>query len=163
VFPLGLLPLPDTGSGPASLAKRNLLRSMQLGLPSGQDVARAMGVRPLRDDQILIGKATGDPEDTVAITAVAPSFAGKAPLWNYILAEATASAFYVHDGRIDGEQIAPMRLGRVGGRIVAETFVGLMAVDRSSVLYHPFFRPDRAFTTNGRFGFRELIRAVILN
>jgi hypothetical protein len=163
VFPLGLLPLPDTGSGPASLAKRNLLRSMQLGLPSGQDVARRMGIRPLRDDQILIGKATGDAEDTVAITEVSPSFAGKAPLWTYILAEGTASAFKVHDGHIDGEQIAPMRLGPVGGRIVAETFVGIMAVDRSSVLYNPFFRPDPAFVKDGRFGFRELIRSVLVN
>src|SRR5262249_6307272 len=39
VFPLSLLPLPDTGTGPASLSKRNLLRSIQLGLPSGQSVA----------------------------------------------------------------------------------------------------------------------------
>jgi hypothetical protein len=163
VFQLGLLPLPETGSGPASLAKRNLLRSMQLGLPSGQDVARRMGVRPLRDDQILIGKATGDAEDAMAITEVAPSFAGKAPLWTYILAEGTASAFNVRDGQIHGEQIAPMRLGPVGGRIVAETIVGIMAVDRSSVLYNPFFRPDPAFVRNGRFGFRELIRAVLVN
>jgi hypothetical protein len=163
VFPLGLLPLPETGSGPASLAKRNLLRSMQLGLPSGQAVARAMGVRPLRDDQILIGKASGDPEDTEALSMLSRSFAGKAPLWTYILAESTAEAFNVHDGHIDGPQIAPMRLGRVGGRIVAETFVGIMAVDRSSVLYQPFFKPDPAFTNRGRFGFRELIRAVISN
>jgi hypothetical protein len=160
VFPLSLLPLPETGTGPASLIKRSLLRSMQLGLPSGQDVARAMGLRPLRDDQILIGKATGDAEDTVAINAVAPSFAGKAPLLTYILAESTAAAFNVHGGHIDGAQIAPIRLGRVGGRIVAETLVGVMAADRSSVLYNPLFRPDPAFTANGQFGFRELIRAV---
>jgi hypothetical protein len=162
VFPLSLLPLPDTGTGPASLAKRNLLRSMQLGLPSGQDVARAMGLTPLRDDQILVGKATGDPEDTVALAQLAPGFAGKAPLWTYILAEGTAGAFNVHDGHIDGPQIAPVRLGPVGGRIVAETFVGVMAADRSSVLYNPFFRPDPAFTRYGRFGFRELIRAVLV-
>ena len=163
VFPLSLLPLPETGAGPASLAKRNFLRSMQLGLPSGQDVARTMGFRPLRDDQILIGKATGDPADTVAIRTVGAGFAGKAPLWTYVLAEATAGAFNVHDGHIDGPQIAPMRLGPVGGRIVTETFVGLMMIDRSSVLYKPWFYPDRAFSRNGRFGFRELIRAVTMN
>jgi hypothetical protein len=160
VFPLSLLPLPDTGSGPASLSKRNLLRSVQVGLPSGQAVAQAMGLRPLRDDQILIGKATGDPADAEAITSVAPGFAGKAPLWTYMLAEATASAYNVHDGHIDGAQRAPMRLGPVGQRIVAETFVGLMAVDRSSVLFDPTFRPEPAFTRNNQFGFRELIRAV---
>ena len=122
-----------------------------------------MGITPLRDDQILIGKATGEAEDTVAINAVAAGFAGKAPLWNYVLAEATAGAFTVHDGRIDGAQIAPMRLGPVGGRIVAETFVGLMLVDHSSVLYDATFSPNRAFTRNGRFGFRELIRVVTSN
>jgi len=88
VFPLGLLPLPETGAGPASLARRNLLRSMQLGLPSGQDVARAMGVKPLRDDQILIGKAVepeaGQEAESQPITGIARSFAGKAPLWTYI-------------------------------------------------------------------------------
>ena len=88
-------------------------------------------------------------------------FAGKAPLWTYVLAEATASAFKVHDGRIDGAQIAPMRLGPVGGRIVTETFVGLLAADPRSVLYDSSFRPDPAFARNGQFGFRELIRAVI--
>jgi len=108
----------------------------------------------------LIGKATGDPADTQPISAVAPGFAGKAPLWMYILAESTASAFNVHDGQIDGVQIAPMRLGLVGGRIVAETFIGLMVADRSSVLYAPFFQPDPALVNQGRFGFRELIRAV---
>ena len=34
-------------------------------LPSGQDVARAMGVTPLTDDKILIGKFTGDKADIV--------------------------------------------------------------------------------------------------
>jgi hypothetical protein len=160
VFPLSQLPLGDAGTGPTSLAQRNLLRSMQLGLPSGQDVARTMGAQVLRDDQILIGKATGDAEDTVAITAVDPSFAGKAPLWTYILAEATAGSFNVHDGRIDGPQKAPIRLGPVGGRIVAETFIGLMAADSSSVLYDPNFRPLAGFTRNGQFGFRDFIRVV---
>jgi hypothetical protein len=160
VFPLSLLPLPDTGTGPANLAKRNLLRSQQLGLPSGQAVAQAMGIQPLRDDQILIGKATGDPADTVAIITVSPGFAGKAPLWTYVLAEATANAYPVRDGHIVGPQRAPMRLGPIGQRIVAETFVGLMAADTSTVLYDPTFRPDPTFVRNNQFGFRDLIRAV---
>jgi hypothetical protein len=36
----------------ASLAVRNLLRSETLGLPSGQDVARKIGERPLSDEQL---------------------------------------------------------------------------------------------------------------
>src|SRR5205823_14630636 len=32
---------------PSNLAQRNLLRGLAMGLPSGQDVARAMGVEPV--------------------------------------------------------------------------------------------------------------------
>ncbi len=159
VFPLSLLPAGAAGAGPNVLVKRSLLRAVQFGLPSGQDVARAMGAKPLSDAQILIGKATGEPEDTESITEVAPGFAGKAPLFTYILAEAISSAFKVHDGKIEGAQVSPMRLGPVGGRIVAETFVGLMLADRSSFLFRSF-RPRKDLSDNGRFGFRELIKAV---
>ena len=34
-------------------------------LPNGQDIARAMGLIPLEDNQILIGKFTGDPADII--------------------------------------------------------------------------------------------------
>ena len=131
---LSLLPLPVSSAGPADLGLRNLLRSSQLGLPSGQDVARAMGIQPLRDDQILVGKATGDAVDAVAINTISPAFIGKAPLWVYVLAESTATAYTVRDGAIVGKQRAPFRLGPVGGRIVAETFVGLLASDPNSIL-----------------------------
>ena len=131
---LSLLPLPVSSAGPADLGLRNLLRSSQLGLPSGQDVARAMGITPLRDDQILVGKATGDAADAVAINTISPAFAGKTPLWVYVLAEATATAYTVRNGAIVGKQRAPFQLGAVGGRIVAETFVGLLASDPHSIL-----------------------------
>ena len=160
VHPLSLLPLGDAGTCPTSLAERNLLRSIQLGLPSGQAIARQMGVPVLRDDQILIGKATGDAEDAVPISAVGNSFKGNAPLWTYVLAEATTTAYNVHDGRIDGPQKAPTRLGPVGGRIVAETFAGLLLADTSSLVYNLSFRPDPDFSRNGQFGFRDIIRAV---
>ena len=123
------LPGPAAGSASTVLATRNILRGQQIGLPSGQDVARAMGVTPLRDDQILIGPALGSSNRTTqAITSVSPSFAGKAPLWTYILAEA---AFENHNKQVANGAILtnarrdPERLGPVGGRIVAETFVGL--------------------------------------
>ena len=131
---LGLLPLPVSSAGPADLAKRNLLRSVQLSMPSGQNVARSMGVRPLPDDQILVGKATGSAADALAITTVSPEFADNAPLWTYILAESVASAYRVRDGHIVGPQVRPFRLGPVGGRIVAETIVGLLSSDQASIL-----------------------------
>ena len=161
VFQLSLLPGPEVGTGPTSLAERNLLRANQLGLPSGQDVARAMGVRPLADSQILVGKAADEDGESRVITDVSPAFAGKAPLWTYVLAESVASTFRIENGRIVGAQLRPFRLGPVGGRIVAETLVGLMAVDPLSVVRVPLFRPDRDFTgPGGRFGFRDLIKAA---
>lgn len=134
---LSLLPLPVSSAGPADLAKRNLLRSVQLSLPTGQDVARAMGVRPLPDDQILVGKATGDAADAVSITTISPEFAGKAPLWTYVLAESVAGAYKVRNGSIVGQQVRPYRLGPVGGRIIAETIVGLLSSDPASILNTP--------------------------
>src|SRR5207249_6872563 len=57
VAPLSVLPAAVAPDKPPSLAQRNLLRSFELGLPTGQRVAKAMGVIPLTDDQIIIGKA----------------------------------------------------------------------------------------------------------
>ena len=163
VFPLSLLPLGAAGTGPTSLAHRNLLRGQQVGLPTGQAVARAMGVRPLRADQILVGKATDDEADAVPIATIAPALAKRTPLWTYVLAEATATAFPVRGGKIAGPQVAPFRLGPVGGRIVTETLAGLLLADRGSVLHARRFRPDRAVASGGRFGFEELIAATTSN
>ena len=160
---LSLLPLPVSSAGPADLAKRNLLRSTQLGLPSGQDVARAMGVTPLRDDQILVGKATGDATEATTITNVSSEFAGKAPLWTYVMAEATANAFPVSDGKITGAQRAPFRLGAVGGRIVAETFVGLLASDPASILNSASYRTRGVGQLNQAVSIKELFDRVASN
>ena len=157
---LSLLPLPTTGIGPANLATRNLLRGQQLGLPSGQDVARAMGVTPLRDDQILVGKASGDSADAQAITSVSPTFAGKAPLWSYILAESVANAYPVSGGAITGPQRAPVRLGPVGGRIVTETIAGLLASDPSSIVNHREFSPRGQGVPAGVFDLQTLVNVV---
>ena len=139
---LSLLPLPTTGIGPANLALRNLLRGQQLGLPTGQDVARAMGVTPLADEQILVGAATGDPTDQRTLTSVSADFAGRAPLWVYVLAEAAAQT-----GANAG------RLGPVGGRLVAETIVGLLASDPTSVVARGGAKPQVT-------GLRALVNAV---
>jgi hypothetical protein len=157
---LSLLPLPTTGIGPANLATRNLLRGQQIGLPSGQDVARAMGLTPLRDDQILVGKASGDAADAVAITSVSSAFAGKAPLWSYILAESVASAYPISGGTITGPRKAPLRLGPVGGRIVTETIAGLLASDPTSIVNHREFSPKAPGGPAGVFDLQTLVSVV---
>jgi len=114
-----------------NLALRNLLRGMAMGLPSGQDVARAMGLEPLTEDELRVGKATTADEfkKLPKLIDVHEDFAGKAPLWYYILAEAQ------HDWLTNGgKSDTPVRLGLVGSRIVVETFVGLLLHDGHSLL-----------------------------
>ena len=158
VNPLADLPPRVAGDPPPNLGSRNLLRGWRLRLPSGQDIARAMGVPPLPDEKILIGKfSTGDDKDIKGdiVTVAGPAFKNKCPLWTYVLAETeeVTVAFKTTDGE---KPIKTRRLGAVGGRIVAETFVGLLAGDSSSYLNQdPLWQPSLA--EGGEFGLRELV------
>ncbi len=129
--PLGNLPAaPDM----PNLAQRNLMRALRLSVPSGQNVARAMGIAPLSDAELDLGGRG------------APDFDGDAPLWFYVLREAELRGGSQH-------------LGPVGGRIVAEVLVGLLAGDPLSWLnVEPNWQP--ALARDGRFGMPELIRFV---
>ena len=131
VDPLGHLPKSIAGDEAAkdprlsSLAFRNLLRGEKLRLPSGQTVAKHLGHKPLADEEILIGKAeTGiaETKEGRPIASIHPNFKGSAPLWTYVLAESRRN--YYKGGKAV--------LGPVGGRIVAEVFLGLMLSDSSS-------------------------------
>ncbi|KIH98702.1 peroxidase [Streptomonospora alba] len=125
--PLTELP-EEAAEGIASLARRNLTRGVSLGLPSGQAVARAMGVQPLADSQLEAPRR------------------GAAPLWYYILRESEV----LEGGR---------RLGPVGGRIVAEVFLGLLAADSSSYLSNdPGWKPTLEGDREGDFTMPDLIR-----
>jgi hypothetical protein len=145
VNPLSNLP-PSVASNPSSLAARNLLRGWRLELPSGQRVAKAMGQTPIPDDKIFIGKATdtADP-DRVKIRDAVPgthAFDNNCPLWTYILAEATLNQETVKIPVVEDKSITTPRLGPVGGRIVAEVFLGLMFADKNSMLnLDPHWKP----------------------
>jgi hypothetical protein len=124
--PLQTLPLPAipplTQTTPISLPQRNLLRQLTWELPSGQSVAKAMGVP-------VLAKA-----DLADIAAVHAPFGSSTPLWYYVLAEAKAAA--------NGQTLGPM-----GGRIVAETLIGLLRDDPTSYLaafpqFQPFLGTD---------------------
>lgn len=108
-LPLHKLPgEPEGKREKASLALRNLNRSVELSLPTGEWVARAMGVEPI------------DSKHT----------RGRTPLWFYVLEEA-----HIQQG---GE-----RLGEVGGRIVAEVLLGLLAGDPLSYIrVQPNWEPE---------------------
>lgn len=124
--PLANLPVEIGGNRP-SLIDRNLTRGARLALPSGQDVAAAMGEAALSDTDL--GLPGGGP----------------APLWFYILREAAVQAGGQH-------------LGAVGGRIVAEVFLGILAKDPSSYLRNdPTWRPTLPSKVAGEFTMGDLI------
>jgi hypothetical protein len=111
-LPLGAIASHDA---PQSLAQRNLLRQLTWSLPSGQSVARAIGVIPLSDDDLSELQPYG--------------FQSSTPLWYYVLKEAEL----VTDG---------LHLGPVGGRIVAEVLIGLLQSDpRSYLMQKPKWMP----------------------
>ncbi len=87
-----------------SLAVRDLLRGRAIDLPSGETVARAIGIEPLSADEVGLN---------------AQGWHGETPLWYYVLKEAEV--------RAGGE-----RLGDVGGRIVADVLLGLIDGDPDS-------------------------------
>jgi hypothetical protein len=112
----GLFALPIPGaeaSGSAILAKRNIQRAREYGVPSGQAVARRLGLSVLTNAQIA------EQIPRLAALGTDPAYQGEAPLWLYILAESEI----VHSGA---------KLGPVGSRIVAEVIGGLLAADKNS-------------------------------
>lgn len=159
VHPLGHLPA-RIAKDPSSLALRNLERGMTFQLPSGQNVATALGLPPIADEELVIGKAIAGSRKR-PITRVAPGFAGNAPLWAYILSEAQVTSWKNADPRADKNAI-PIKLGPVGGRLVAEVFASLLRGDPTSYLYaKPQFAPIKDFTQAGRFGLAELINVAL--
>lgn len=151
VFPLGKLPPDVADLIIPSLAERNLVRGWRLRLPSGQAVARAMGARPL--DQVLIGKFLDRPE-TTSIEQLHPVFKDNCPLWTYCLAETIHHTVVGHNG------VQSRLLGDVGGRIVAETFAGILRYDSHSFLNQdPNWRPT--IGEGHTFGLREFVRFAL--
>jgi hypothetical protein len=120
----------ETDSDRRALAWLNLHRGRLLGLPSGQDVARAMGEEVLSAEELGLERALGL----------------HTPLWYYLLREAEV--------RSDGEHLGP-----VGGRIVAEVLVGLLDGDPQSYLRtNPAWRPSLPAATEGDFTMADLVR-----
>ena len=135
MLPASLIRLPESITGRVdvnayrSLAARDLLRGQGTGLPSGEAVARAMGVvAPLTRQEIGLGIW---PDET--------------PLWLYILREAAVRGGGDH-------------LGEVGGRIVAEVIVGIVRNDPESYLSNdPSWQPTLPSHERGIFKIRDLV------
>ncbi len=104
-LPLGAIASHDA---PTSLPQRTLLRHLTWQLPSGQAVAREIGVARLGRSNFRELRGYAD-------------FDRSTPLWYYILKEAELAVGGHH-------------LGPAGGRIVAEVILGLLQADGGSYL-----------------------------
>lgn len=131
-LPLGAI---AAGTPPTSLAERNLLRHLTWKVPSGQSIAKAMSVPVLRD------------ADLSDLSAVHQPFVRSTPLWFYVLREADVMA--------NGQRLGPM-----GGRLVAEVFIGLLQMDPDSYLtLQPNFVPTLG-SLPGQFAMTDLLTAA---
>jgi hypothetical protein len=91
-----LFKLPFVGSGDEdSLATRNLLRGLSFGLPSGQSIAKFMGLEPLNQYEL--------------------DLEGEAPLWYYILKEAEVQQDGKRLGEVGGRIVAEVLIGLMQG------------------------------------------------
>jgi Animal haem peroxidase len=117
--------------GIQSLASRNLMRHVNFGIPSGQAIARVMGVQVLT------------PEQLAELTPF--SMEKSTPLWYYILKEAEV----LEQG---------LRMGPVGGRIIGEVFIGLLKADKDSYLVvDKNWKPTLPSAKSGDFEITDLL------
>jgi len=125
-------------------------------------VARALGEKPIPDKELVIGKATAEDRDKLQLLAELVGTADRAPLWAYILSEAQVTS----GGNGASPDSIPIKLGPVGGRIVADVFAALLRGDPTSYLNRGAkdgveFTPIACFAPNGEFGLAELIKVAL--
>lgn len=136
--PLFNLPLSTIASRdvPVVLPQRTLLRHVTWSIPSGQDIAYAMHAP-------LLGSA-----EFPELAGYGLGLDARTPLFYYVLKEAEL----LEDG---------LRLGPVGGRIVAEVILGLLKLDDSSYLnVRPRWRPTlptRSGAVTGDFDMADIL------
>ena len=129
------------GEDAPRLAVRNLLRGYLLRMPTGQAVARTLGIRPMTSAEI---ETAADSAAQVEILRES-GFNERTPLWYYILAEANTL------------ESKGNRLGPVGSTLLAEVFVGLVQRSEDSILRsaHPW---QPTLGSKGRFALPDLLR-----
>jgi peptidoglycan hydrolase-like protein with peptidoglycan-binding domain len=146
-------PLPPTDKR-RNLAFRNLVRARMVNLATGQELVSkineamtaagrsAEAITPLSRQQIL----------GTEFTSLSPQqqddLANHTPLWFYILREASLNKINGRDGT--------GRLGKVGGRIVAEVFHRAIEASRISFLRDREFTPTLG-RTQGVFRMADLL------
>lgn len=115
------------------------MRHLTWQIPSGQAIARAMRASVL------------SPQDLAELAPLGQRLDRSTPIFYYVLKEAEIVA--------DG-----LRLGPVGGRIVAEVFLGLLRADPTSYLStQPNWRPTLPGRIAGEFGMVDLLRIAAVD
>ncbi len=130
----------------AKLASRNLLKGYLFGLPTGQALAeRLLPVTDILNEAEMEAacrpKAGGEVTSQWEVLKAA-GMHNRTPLWFYILAEAKAKAGGNH-------------LGPLGSFLVAETIVGLIRANPTSILNQPFL--PTLGETAGNFDLQDLL------
>jgi hypothetical protein len=111
-------------------------------VPTGQAVARSLGLRALSPDEIIEAAASKEQADVLQ----SAGFSSRTPLWFYILAEAAHSR--------------KERLGPVGSTLVAGVLIGLIRETKNSFLQTRSWTP----TLGAEFKLPDLLRlAGVLN
>ncbi len=115
----------------SSLASRDLERGRSVDLPSGEAVARTLGLTPCTENELGLDAA---------------GWTGETPLWLYVLLEAERE----REG---------LSLGSVGGRIVAEVLLGLLDNDPKSYRRtRADWQPELPSENEGDFTMADLLR-----
>ena len=130
-----LFALPDAGG---SLAQRNLRRAAKDWVPSGQEMAEHLDVKPLGRKALRLDglpKAADEARERLEEAT---------PLWYYVLCEAE---------REGGDHLGPL-----GGRIVADVILRLLGSDPSSYVYKDGWEPRLG--KEGNFTMADLIDFV---
>ena len=129
-------PLFNLAEGEPVLARRTLRRGVKLGLPSGQDLAGALGAPALDEADLHLDGLDEELRESIAAAT---------PLWYWILCEAQKAG-----GR---------NLGPLGRLIVGEVLLGLIETDPASFLVEePGWEPGVLGGTKGVFSMASLVR-----
>jgi hypothetical protein len=140
-------PAPTNGGPPKrpilSLSVIDLLRGYLFRLPTGQAVARRLGVTPMTDDQLIEVAAAVSTEQAAVLKET--GLLQHTPLWYYVLAEAA------HSQHGNGN-----RLGPIGGRLVASVLLEAAARSRAALPKEEGWDPILGKQNNFNLG--ELLR-----
>ena len=176
------------GTIEGNLAYRNLSRAIGLALPTGEEAAKALNITPMTTAEVwsagsrLCKEESGGSEINSRRTAMdghgfAAHFAGRTPLWFYVLREAEFYGCtrglpdaYLNTPSLNSNQeeakqeninFGGQHLGPVGSRIVLETFLALLWHDRRSFLHDPTWRPHPKLNPSGDFTLGKLINFAL--